>query len=155
MFMNMLPLVKVADFGTAREDVRHRKMSGATTATNNQRSHATTGNIIGTPAYMAPEYIAYGHVSVKTDAFAFGVVLMELMTNMSGHKAREMMDVELAAIDASSLQGLPAVQSKGWSHKQLDALGGIVERCMITKPKRRCAVVDILLELDSLMKKCL
>jgi serine/threonine protein kinase len=148
----MLPLTKVADFGTVREDIRHRKVSVEKTATNNQKSHATTSNIIGTPAYMAPEYIAYGHVSVKTDAFAFGVVLMELMTNLSGHKSREVMDLELVEINAASLQSLPQVQSKSWSAKQLNVLGDIVERCMLMKPKKRCAVKDALPELEALLE---
>jgi serine/threonine protein kinase len=149
---NMLRLTKVADFGTVREDVRHRKDAVETTATNNQKSHATTSNIIGTLAYMAPEYIAYGHVSVKTDTFAFGVVLMELMTNMSGHKSRSVMDLELAEINASSLQSLPQVQSKGWSDKQLDVLGDIVERCMLMKPMKRCALKDVVPELEVLLE---
>jgi hypothetical protein len=39
--------------------------------------------ITGTHGYMAPEYVAGGGVSHKTDVFAFGVVLLELL---SGHE---------------------------------------------------------------------
>ena len=36
--------------------------------------------ITGTQGYMAPEYIDSGIVSQKTDVFAFGVVLLELLS---------------------------------------------------------------------------
>eukprot|EP01018_Ginkgo_biloba_P034445 Gb_39742 [translate_table: standard] len=39
--------------------------------------------ITGTQGYMAPEYVANGIVSQKTDVFAFGVILLELL---SGHE---------------------------------------------------------------------
>ncbi|GLJ14748.1 hypothetical protein SUGI_0239040 [Cryptomeria japonica] len=43
-----------------------------------------TRHIEGTPGYMAPEYLANGVVTPKLDVFAFGVVLLELI---SGKKA--------------------------------------------------------------------
>jgi serine/threonine protein kinase len=39
-----------------------------------------TRHIVGTQGYMAPEYVSLGVVSSKTDIFAFGVVLLELMS---------------------------------------------------------------------------
>ena len=32
--------------------------------------------------YMAPEYVQYGIISAKTDMFAFGMVLLELLTGL-------------------------------------------------------------------------
>lgn len=46
-----------------------------------KRSKST--KITGTHGYMAPEYVAGGGLSHKTDVFAFGVVLLELL---SGHE---------------------------------------------------------------------
>lgn len=40
--------------------------------------------LAGTFGYLAPEYAATGRVTTKVDVFAFGVILMELIT---GHKA--------------------------------------------------------------------
>jgi hypothetical protein len=37
------------------------------------KSHASTKNVIGTGPYMSYEYIAFGHVSEKTDSFAAGI----------------------------------------------------------------------------------
>lgn len=40
----------------------------------------TGGVVVGTRGYMAPEYAETGQVSSKIDVFAFGVVLLELIT---------------------------------------------------------------------------
>ncbi|XP_022951603.1 serine/threonine receptor-like kinase NFP [Cucurbita moschata] len=54
---------KIANFGLAK--------SGC---------NAITMHIVGTQGYIAPEYIADGVVSTKMDIFAFGVVLLELVS---------------------------------------------------------------------------
>jgi len=43
--------------------------------------NALTKHIMGTQGYMAPEYLADGFVSPKLDVFAFGVVLLEMISN--------------------------------------------------------------------------
>ena len=45
-----------------------------------QASHVSTRNVAGTPVYMPPEYTQSGRVSAKTDTYAFGVVLLEMLT---------------------------------------------------------------------------
>ncbi|WVZ11616.1 hypothetical protein V8G54_016146 [Vigna mungo] len=57
---------KIADFGLARlfpED----------------QTHVNT-RVAGTNGYLAPEYLMYGHLSVKADVFSYGVLLLELVT---------------------------------------------------------------------------
>ena len=48
---DMLPITKLADFGTVRADVRHRKLSGQATSEQNMESHGVTKQIIGTRQY--------------------------------------------------------------------------------------------------------
>ncbi|KAH7351814.1 hypothetical protein KP509_19G015800 [Ceratopteris richardii] len=44
------------------------------------KDDAVTRHIMGTQGYMAPEYLSGGLVSSKIDVFAFGVVLLEILS---------------------------------------------------------------------------
>src|SRR5439155_5560085 len=72
--------VKVLDFGLAKA------MTGDTTAGDPASSPTLTmratmaGMIIGTAAYMSPEQARGKLVDKRSDIFAFGVVLYELLT---------------------------------------------------------------------------
>ena len=41
-------------------------------------------SFMGTPAYMAPEYIGARESSERTDVFSLGLVLFELLTGKKG-----------------------------------------------------------------------
>ncbi|GLT63593.1 hypothetical protein SLA2020_361490 [Shorea laevis] len=58
---------KISDFGMAR-------IFGL------NESEANTNRIVGTYGYMSPEYVFHGLVSIKTDVFSFGVLLLEVVT---------------------------------------------------------------------------
>ncbi|KAI6700954.1 hypothetical protein NL676_015278 [Syzygium grande] len=60
---------KISDFGLA-------KMGPSAS-----QSHVST-RVMGTQGYAAPEYIATGHLYVKSDVFGFGVVLVEMLTGL-------------------------------------------------------------------------
>ncbi|OAY74209.1 Cysteine-rich receptor-like protein kinase 28, partial [Ananas comosus] len=71
----MIP--KISDFGLAKLfDV--------------DASEGNTSRIAGTYGYMAPEYVIYGHFSTKSDVFAFGVLILEIVwkhwTKGTAHK---------------------------------------------------------------------
>ncbi|WP_169922687.1 Stk1 family PASTA domain-containing Ser/Thr kinase [Streptomyces lushanensis] len=63
--------VKVADFGLVRAvgDVTH-----------------TTGSVLGTVSYLAPEQIEHGTSDPRVDVYACGVVLHEMLTGAKPHR---------------------------------------------------------------------
>ncbi|MFH9132429.1 Stk1 family PASTA domain-containing Ser/Thr kinase [Streptomyces sp. NPDC017524] len=62
--------VKVADFGLVR---------AVGTATD------TTGSLLGTVSYLAPEQIEHGSADTRSDVYACGVVLYEMLTGVKPH----------------------------------------------------------------------
>ncbi|XP_057535605.1 probable serine/threonine-protein kinase PBL12 [Amaranthus tricolor] len=59
---------KLSDFGFARDGPEEDK------------THVSTKNIVGTKGYAAPEYIMTGHLTTMSDVYSYGVVLLELLT---------------------------------------------------------------------------
>src|SRR5690349_16099621 len=91
--------VKVADFGLARLLV--------------QTSQTKTGMIIGTAAYLAPEQVAGGAADARTDVYAAGVMLFELLTGRQPHTGDTPLAVaykhvnEVVPPPSSAVPGLP------------------------------------------------
>lgn len=66
--------IKVADFGLAKAvsaDTQHT---------------ATSGVLIGTVSYLAPELVVAGSADARADVYAAGVVLYELLTGVKPHE---------------------------------------------------------------------
>jgi tetratricopeptide (TPR) repeat protein/tRNA A-37 threonylcarbamoyl transferase component Bud32 len=61
----------VTDFGIARSLLLTEEEKGGATV---------TGDVVGTPGYMAPEQVEAGEVTPATDVYALGVVLYEVVT---------------------------------------------------------------------------
>ncbi|EOY28547.1 Cysteine-rich RLK 29, putative isoform 1 [Theobroma cacao] len=63
---------KIADFGIAKLFLR-------------DETQGNTSRIMGTYGYMAPEYAMYGHFSVKSDIFSFGVIILEIISGQKNN----------------------------------------------------------------------
>jgi serine/threonine-protein kinase len=77
-----VPSVKILDFGIAKHheaSVQHK---------------TTTGSILGTPAYMAPEQVAAAPVSPATDLYAIAEILFEIV---AGHRLFEGENLQVLA----------------------------------------------------------
>jgi serine/threonine protein kinase len=59
--------VRILDFGLAR--------------LRESNTHLTTGIVVGTPSYMAPEQCRGGEVDLRVDLYACGVMLFEMLTS--------------------------------------------------------------------------
>lgn len=72
--------VKVADFGLAR-------------AVTGSASSATTGMIIGTVAYLSPEQVESGEADARSDIYAAGICLFEMITGSVPHEGESPLSV--------------------------------------------------------------
>jgi serine/threonine-protein kinase len=119
--------VKVLDFGLAKTGAA--AASGAMSAVTSP-AHTMQGVILGTAAYMSPEQAKGRPVDKRTDVWAFGCVLYEMLT---GKRAFEGEDVSetLASILAreADLAALPA--------EVPPALRTLITRCMARDPQQR------------------
>jgi serine/threonine-protein kinase len=67
--------IKVADFGLAR-------------AINAETQHTATGGVlIGTVSYLSPELVVDGKADPRSDVYAAGVLLYEMLTGQKPHQA--------------------------------------------------------------------
>ncbi|KAF3434866.1 hypothetical protein FNV43_RR21953 [Rhamnella rubrinervis] len=69
ILLDMFYTAKISDFGLAK------------LGPSASRSHVTT-RVMGTYGYAAPEYVATGHLYVKSDVYGFGIVLIEILTGL-------------------------------------------------------------------------
>src|SRR6478672_8576156 len=79
--------VKLLDFGLAKLAAPSRDVSQATslpTALQESNPLTSRGTILGTFQYMSPEQLEGKEADARSDIFAFGCVLYEMLT---GHKA--------------------------------------------------------------------
>lgn len=72
---------KISDFGLAR-------------LFPGEDTHVQTFRISGTHGYMAPEYAFRGYLSVKTDVFSYGVLVLEIVSGRKNHDVK--LDAEKA-----------------------------------------------------------
>ncbi|ROO83870.1 serine/threonine-protein kinase [Actinocorallia herbida] len=77
--------VKVADFGLARAETDSKQTK--------------TGMIIGTVAYMAPEQVIDGRADARSDVYAAGILLFELLTGRQPHQGDTPLSVAYAHVN--------------------------------------------------------
>ena len=94
-------IVKVADFGLAR-------------AVESDASATRTGLMMGTVAYCAPEQISKGRADQRSDVYAAGIVLFELLTGTPPFQGESAMNVAYQHVHSrvpapsSRVKGIPS-----------------------------------------------
>ncbi len=76
--------VKILDFGLAKQATAILQGGQSELATQDFRNGTVQGSILGTVGYMSPEQVRGEVVDVRSDIFALGVLLYEMV---SGHRA--------------------------------------------------------------------
>lgn len=94
--------VKVADFGLAR-------------AVNAETQHTATGGVlIGTVSYLSPELVVDGKADARSDVYAAGVLIYEMLTGVKPHQADSPIQVAYKHVHedipppSARVPGLPA-----------------------------------------------
>ena len=130
---------KVLDFGLARTGVHHHAAS-ASAATVTQ-ALTTEGTVLGTPQYMAPEQIEGGEADGRTDIFAFGCVVYEMVTGRRAFDGETRASIIGAILTAEppALRSLQPVTPP--------ALERVVARCLAKDAEDRYqSMRDVLLD---------
>ena len=122
--------VKVLDFGLAKaiEPVATASASASLTATAPDMTQA--GAILGTAAYMSPEQARGKAIDKRSDIWAFGCVLFEMLTGKRAFHGETISDTIVAVLEKAPdwkllPQGTPT------------AVQAIVARCLQKDPARR------------------
>ena len=138
-------IIKVLDFGLAKAIAA----AGSPATADPSQSptvtvHGTKGGVIlGTVAYMSPEQARGKPVDKRTDIWAFGCVLFEMLTGRSTFSGETTSDVIAAIIE----------RSPDWSKLPASTpaqVRRVLERCLEKDPKRRARdIADVSVELEA------
>jgi serine/threonine protein kinase/tetratricopeptide (TPR) repeat protein len=118
--------VKLLDFGLARPEVD---------ATLNTATALTfAGVLVGTPRYMAPEQATGAPVDARTDLFAAGAILFEMLAGRPAFTGRSTIEILHATMHEQppALTGSPAVA----------AVDRVIRRALAKRPEGRPASAD-------------
>ena len=120
-------LAKVADFGLAKGEKKDSSLT-------------MSGQVMGTPAYMSPEQCRNAkRVSEKTDVYALGIMLVEMLTGKPPFRANNVHDLMAMQVnDEPKLRSVPA------------GIRDLVERCLEKSPGPRPTLNKLLAALRSL-----
>ncbi|XP_027362499.1 probable serine/threonine-protein kinase PIX13 [Abrus precatorius] len=136
---------KISDFGLAK--------SGP----SGEDSHVTT-RIMGTFGYAAPEYMATGHLYVKSDVYGFGVVLLEMLTGLRAldtkrpNGQQNLVEwIKPSLSDKRNLKTIMDSKIKGqYSSKEALKVAQLTLKCLQNDPKNRPSMEDVLDTLEGI-----
>jgi serine/threonine protein kinase len=137
--------VKVFDFGLAK--MLERASTGSSLSMSPTLSVGATyaGVILGTAAYMSPEQARGKPVDRRTDIWAFGCVLFEMLTGKQTFETGETVSDAIAAI---------LTKDPGWRLLPKDLppnIDALLHRCLQKDPQKRLPHIGVArLELDDL-----
>ena len=137
--------IKVLDFGLAKAvaaaagELHEVEAANSPTITVHGTGH---GVILGTAAYMSPEQARGKRVDKRTDIWAFGCVLFEMLTGERAFSGETTSDVIAAIIErAPDLTRLPASTPV--------PMRRVIARCLEKDPKRRVRdIAEVRVALD-------
>ena len=123
--------VKVLDFGIAKA-LDAEAISGGLSPVMTTPAVTQTGVILGTAAYMAPEQARGKPVDQRTDIWAFGCLLFEMLTGQPAFGGEDVMLTLARVLDRDTdVSSIPATISAAVRHT--------VKLCLEKDPRKRIA----------------
>jgi eukaryotic-like serine/threonine-protein kinase len=121
--------VKILDFGLAK--LRPQQYGGIDKDAPTQKRITDPGVIMGTVGYMSPEQVRGQETDHRSDIFAFGVILYEMLTGQRAFHGDSAIEVMNAILKEEPPE---FSESKDQIGPQLEM---IVRRCLEKQPERR------------------
>jgi serine/threonine protein kinase len=140
-------VVKVLDFGLAKLIATDEVSDEQDTLTEESsgRFVSGTGTIAGTPGYMSPEQAAGGKVDARSDIFAFGSLLYEMVTGRRAFAGASRAETFVAVRNA---QPKPPGEIAADLPADLEKL---ILRCLRKEPEKRFQhMADVKVELEEI-----
>ena len=125
------PIAKLLDFGLARTAPALTVNSATMMPTTPPQAMTAQGTILGTFQYMAPEQVEGGEADARTDIFAFGSVLYEMITGKKAFEGKTQTSL-VAAILERDPPPLTTVQPLA-----PPLVDSIVRKCLAKNPDDR------------------
>ena len=126
--------VKVLDFGLAKALEGEAAQEASSNSPTLSGLATQAGMILGTAAYMSPEQARGKKVDRRTDIWAFGCVLYEMLTGKRAFGGETISDVLAAVIRAEpDWTAVPAGTPA--------AIGRLLRRCLQKEPKQRLQAI--------------
>src|SRR3989442_567665 len=139
-------VVKVLDFGLAKALAAEGSGPDLSTSPTMTAGGTMVGVILGTAAYMSPEQARGQPVDKRTDIWAFGCVLFEMLTGSSAFLRKTLTDTIAAVVSAEPEWKLLPADMPGSSIRRL------LTRCLQKDARRRLHdIADARIELEDAM----
>ncbi|CAI9758755.1 unnamed protein product [Fraxinus pennsylvanica] len=137
---------KIANFGLARS------------TDGKEGQFALTRHIVGTKGYMSPEYLENGLITPKLDVYAFGILMLEILTGKEVALLYEGVNTELSEMlipvlhaenGKENLKNLMDSSLQGTYPSNLAMLViKLIDHCLKKEPSHRPSMDDILQSLS-------
>ncbi|KAG5050691.1 hypothetical protein JHK87_002889 [Glycine soja] len=134
---------KISDFGLAK------------LMPEGQETHVTA-RVLGTFGYFDPEYTSTGKLTLQSDVYAFGVVLLELLTgrravdlNQGPNDQNLVLQVRHILNDRKKLRKVidPEMARNSYTIQSIVMFANLASRCVRTESNERPSIVECIKEL--------
>ncbi len=128
--------VKLLDFGLARPSDPTDPDASASPAAGTELTR--TGMVLGTPRYMAPEQVTGDGLDARSDLFAMGAILFEMLAGRPAFTGKNAVEILHATLyeQPPALSGSPAVA----------AVDRVIRRALAKRSRERPASADAMAE---------